>query len=66
MAPQMSSRRLSEISQSAGLGGGAKQWTAGIVGVVVAATVGAIFNWSWWVEYALIAPSAVWWAACER
>jgi hypothetical protein len=25
----------------------------------IVATAGAIFNWSWWLEYALIVPSAV-------
>lgn len=31
-----------------------------LVVMLLVAGVGAIFNWSWWLEYLLIAPSAVW------
>jgi|ERR1039458_4833577 hypothetical protein len=67
MAPQVSSHRLTKTLSSGGLdGGGAKQSTAALVGVLLAAAVGAILNWSWWLEYGLIARSAVWLIASGR
>jgi membrane protein implicated in regulation of membrane protease activity len=33
---------------------------AALVGMLLVAVVGVILNWPWWLEYALIVPSAVW------
>jgi hypothetical protein len=37
-----------------------------LAGMWLAAMVGAILNWPWWLEYALIAPLAVWLIVSER
>jgi hypothetical protein len=36
----------------------ARQAVAALVGMVPPATAGAILNWPWWLDYALIVPSA--------
>jgi hypothetical protein len=61
MAPHLNTHALRETSGSGGRHGGrARQSIAALVGMVLVAAAGAILNWSWWLEYALIAPSAVW------
>jgi hypothetical protein len=60
MAPRAGSHWLTETLNAGRLDGRAKQSIAALVGMLLAATVGAILNWPWWLEYALIAPSAVW------
>lgn len=50
---------LSERLSPGGLDGSrARQSIAALVGMLLAATAGAILNWPWWLDYALIAPSA--------
>jgi hypothetical protein len=41
-------------------GGNAGRSVAALVGMLLVAVAGAILNWPWWLEYALIAPWAVW------
>jgi len=61
MVPYLNSHRFRESFGSDGPHGGrAKQSAAALVGMLLVAAAGAILNWSWWLEYALIAPSAVW------
>lgn len=61
MSPQVSSHWLTEALGSGGLDGGrAKQSMVALVGMLLAATIGAILNWPWWLAYGLIAPLAVW------
>lgn len=61
MMAHLNSHWLSETLGSGGQHGGRpKQSIAALVGMLLVAAAGAILNWSWWLEYALIAPSAVW------
>lgn len=43
-----------------GVGTNAKQSIAAFVGMLLVAAAGAILNWPWWLEYALITPLATW------
>src|ERR1700733_383120 len=43
-----------------GLGGKVTQPVAAIIGMVIAGTNGAIVGWPWWLEYAIVAPFAIW------
>jgi hypothetical protein len=38
----------------------AKQSLVALAVMLLAAAVGVILNWSWWLAYAVIAPSAAW------
>lgn len=67
MVPHLKTHWLGGSFGSHGRHGGiARQSTAALVGMLLVAAVGAILNWSWWFEYALIAPSAVWLIASGR
>jgi hypothetical protein len=37
-----------------------KQSIAALAVMSLVATTGTVLSWSWWLEYALIAPSAIW------
>lgn len=37
-----------------------KQSIAALMVMSLVAAAGAVLNWSWWLDYALIAPSAIW------
>lgn len=43
-----------------------KQSIAALVLMLLLASVGAVLNWSWWLEYVLIAPLAIWLIASGR
>jgi hypothetical protein len=60
MVPQASNHWLTETFSAEERGGRVKQSIAALVGMLLAAVAGAILNWPWWLEYVLIAPSAVW------
>ena len=60
MTPQENRHWLTETLSSGGLDSRAKQLTVPLVGMLLIAVAGAIFNCSWWLEYVLIAPSAIW------
>jgi hypothetical protein len=60
MVPQANSRRLAEAVNTGGLDGRAKQAIAALVGMLLVGVVGAILDWPWWLEYALIAPWGAW------
>lgn len=55
MTAHSNSHRLSE-----------KQSLAALIGMLLMAAAGAILNWSWWLEYVLIAPFAVWLIVSRR
>ncbi len=65
MVPQVNSNGLSERLRSHRLGGRAMRSLA-MVGMFVAAIVGAALNWAWWLEYAMITPSAILYIASGR
>jgi hypothetical protein len=67
MAPHLNSDWLRETLGVGGRhGGSAKASIAALVGMLVVAAAGAILNWSWWLEDALIAPSALWLIVSSR
>jgi hypothetical protein len=49
-----------------GLDSRRKHSIAALVGMFLAATIGAILNWSWWLECLLIVPWAGWLIASEH
>lgn len=63
---QASSQLPTETSSAGGLDSRARQSIAAFVGMSLAAAVGAILNWPWWLEYSLIAPWAIWLAVSGR
>jgi hypothetical protein len=58
MVPQVNRQWLTGTPNPDGVGTKAKQSIAALVGMLLVAAAGAILNWPWWLEYALIAPSA--------
>ncbi len=67
MVPYLSRHWFREKFRSDGRHGGiAMQPIAALVGMLLVASAGAIVDWSWWLEYALIAPFAVWLIASGR
>jgi hypothetical protein len=63
-APEMNRRANSQLLTGApnpdGLGTKATQSIAALAGMLLVAAAGAILNWPWWLEYALITPPAIW------
>jgi hypothetical protein len=57
MEPQVSSQWPTETLSSDG-GSRTKQSIAALVGLLLVAIAGAILNWPWWLDYALMAPFA--------
>lgn len=67
MALHLTGRRLSEVLGSGGRPNSkTRQSSASLAGMLLVAAAGAILNWSWWLEYALITPFAVWLIASGR
>jgi hypothetical protein len=60
MKPQANSQWLTGAPNQAGGGTKAKQSIVVLVGMLFVAAAGAILNWPWWLEYALITPLAIW------
>jgi|ERR1700730_369066 len=60
MEPQTNSQWLTGAPNPDGVGTKAKQSMAALAGMLLVAAVGAILNWPWWLEYALITPLATW------
>src|SRR5271154_5180887 len=58
MAPQITRQSRTE-TLGANHTARAKQSIAGLVGVLLIGTVAAVFDWPWWLGYALMAPFAV-------
>ena len=58
MAPQADIHWLTETMSSGGLDGRAKQPIVALVGMLLVAAAGAILNWPWWLQYAMMAPLA--------
>jgi hypothetical protein len=61
MVPDLNSQWFRESLGSEGRHRGrARQSAVALVAMLLIAAAGAILSWSWWLEYSLIAPSAVW------
>lgn len=60
MERQANSQRLTRESNPDGVGTKSKPSIAALLGILFVAAAGAILNWSWWLEYVLIAPLAIW------
>jgi hypothetical protein len=60
MKPQANSQWLTGMPNPDGVGAKAKQPITALVGMLLVVAAGAVLNWPWWLEYALIAPLAIW------